>query len=378
VPLFPSTAPKVETSVLERAAQRLASTSDITFLVGDQAITYASQNGTIVVEEGRSTGATAVRLGHEAWQDLVRELRTFINLFLNDHLTFERGGFRQLADWDPVLRYLHAGIPPYDPAEVDLDGRDAQASFMSDADDAELAAQLRAIGYLHIKAVFSRDDMDAANEEIDRLAASARPGDDQSWWVTREDRSRALCRLVYTTLRSSTLAKLENDPRIRRLGTLLDPTLRLAPDRMEGSAVLIKVPGNTSGLSNIPWHQDCGMGGHAILCPSVSVGIQLTGSDASTGNLLAIPGSHGHGIHYRWKESLEAVPVTSIDTEPGDVTVHVQDLMHASPQPTGAGGRRTMYVTYYPAKLWEHIGPGQAFNDLVRSRTEQVARLNRT
>jgi hypothetical protein len=35
----------------------------------------------------------------------------------------------------------------------------------------------------------------------------------------------------------------------------------------------------------------------------------------------------------------------------GDVTVHVQDLTHASPQPTGEGGRRTMYVTHYPPTL---------------------------
>jgi ectoine hydroxylase-related dioxygenase (phytanoyl-CoA dioxygenase family) len=171
------------------------------------------------------------------------------------------------------------------------------------------------------------------------------------------------------------LAALERDPRVQRLGTLVDPSLRLAPDRMEGSAVLLKVPGKTRGLSNIPWHQDCGMGGHAVLCPSVSVGIQLTGSDAASGNLLVVPGSHGQAIHYRWEECLEDVPVVAVDTEPGDVTVHVQDLMHASPEPTGAGGRRTMYVTYYPSTLWDHVGPGQAFNDLVRNRTEQVSRL---
>jgi hypothetical protein len=34
-----------------------------------------------------------------------------------------------------------------------------------------------------------------------------------------------------------------------------------------------------------------------------------------------------------------------------------------------------MYVTYYPAALWDHIGPGEAFNDLVRNRTAEVSRL---
>ncbi|HMK98740.1 MAG TPA: phytanoyl-CoA dioxygenase family protein [Acidimicrobiales bacterium] len=365
----------LDASIVVAAARRLAETGPISFLVEDEAITYVPADDRILVQEGKAPGAAAVRLSRRAWEDLTTELRTFINLFLSKELTFEHGGFRQLADWDPVLRYLHAGIPPYDPARSDFGERDPNAVFEPGCDDSELEAQLDAIGFLHMRGVFRPEEMEEANREVDRLANLARPGDDESWWVTGEDGSTSLCRLVYTSLRSPVLAALEADPRVRRLATLLDPSLRLAPDRMEGSAVLLKVPGNTSGLSNIPWHQDCGMGGHAILCPSVSVGVQLTGSDASTGNLLAIPGSHGQAIHYRWEECLTDVPVVAIDTAPGDVTVHVQDLVHASPQPTGAGGRRTMYVTYYPAKLWDHIGPRQAFNDLVRNRTEEVARL---
>jgi hypothetical protein len=233
------------------------------------------------------------------------------------------------------------------------------------------------MGYLHVTGVFSPDEMAAADREIDRLASLARPGDDRSWWVTTEDGAPALCRLVYTTLRSPVLAALESDPRVRRLGTLLDPGLAVAPDRMEGTAVLLKVPGRTSGLSNIPWHQDCGTGGHAIFCPAVAVGIQITGSNAATGNLRVIPGSHGQTLPNRWQERLAGVPVVSVDTAPGDVTVHIQDVMHASPRPTGEGHRRTVYVTHYPPSLWEHVGPGEALNDLVRNRTEEVDRLRR-
>lgn len=375
VPLSPPQAPEVQATVLAPAARRLEATGAISFLVGDEAVTYAPEGDAIAVWEGRGDGDSVVCLRRQAWDDLVGQLRTFVNLFLSNELTFERGGFRQLSDWDPVLRYLFSGVAPYDPGRADLQGRDPQATFTLEADDDELAAQLRAIGYLHMKGVFSPEEMKATADEIDRLASLARPGDDRSWWVTREDGSSALCRLVYATMRSPLLSRVENDARVRRLGTLVDPAARVAADRMEGTAVLLKVPGSTSGLSNIPWHQDCGMGGHGIFCPSVAVGIQVTGSNASTGNLLAIPGSHGQAIHYRWQECLKDVPVVAIDTEPGDVTVHIQDLVHASPQPTGAGGRRTMYVTYYPPKLWDHVGPGQAFNDLVRNRAEQVARL---
>ena len=144
---------------------------------------------------------------------------------------------------------------------------------------------------------------------------------------------------------------------------------------MEGVAVLLKAPGETTGLSNIPWHQDCGMGGHSIICPSAAVGIQLTAMSAATGNLRVVPGSHGQTLAYRWEQQVADVPVVEVNTEPGDVTVHVQDVMHASPRPTGEGWRRTMYVTFLPPTLWDHVGPGEAFNDLVRNRTEQVAAL---
>jgi hypothetical protein len=367
----------VDRDLLEKEAAEVAATGGLTFYVDDEMLTYTSDGTTVRCKIGTDTGAAAVRLSRRAWDDLVGQMRTFVGLLLSDELHMERGEFEQLADWEPVLRYLHAGIPPYDPSRVDFEDRDPAAAYSVDTEDAELAAQLRTMGYLHVTGVFTAEEMDAANLEVDRLASLALPGDDQSWWVTDEVGSPALCRLVYATLRSPLLAALEGDPRVRRLGTLLDPTLATAPDRMEGTPVLIKVPGKTSGLSNIPWHQDCGTGGHAVFCPAVSVGIQLTGSSAETGNLQVVPGSHGQALKYGWEDNAD-VPVVTIDTAPGDVTVHIQDVMHASPRPTGEGQRRTMYVTHYPSALWDHIGPGEALNDLVRNRTEQVAELQRS
>jgi len=369
--------PDLSPEDLASAARSAAGAGSLGFRVGTggPGVTYRVDGSTVVVGDGLDGADTIVALDDDAWRDLTSQRRTFINLFLAEALTFERGGFEQLARWDPALRLLHDGIPIYDPRQVDLGDRDPEAVLTVDTSDAELAAQLSTMGYLHLRAVFTADEMAAANAEVDRLAELARPGDDQSWWVTDEAGAEVLCRLVYATLRSEVLASLEQDARVSRLGHLLDPTLRLAVDRMEGSPVLLKAPGDTKGLSNIPWHQDCGMGGHSILCPSITIGIQLTGSSAASGNLQVIPGSHGHTLHYQWDKRLEGVPVVTIDTEPGDVTVHIQDVMHASPKPTGGGGRRTMYVTFYPPTLWDHVGPGQAFNDLVRNRTGEVASL---
>ena len=242
---------------------------------------------------GSPTARTVVSLSDVAWIDLADQIRTPVHLHLAGELAYERGGFDHLAAWDPHLRHDHAGIPIYDPAAVDLRGVDVHRSFTLDDPDDELRSFLQTAGYLHVRDVFGAEAMAAANEEVDRLADPARPGDDRSWWATDADGTDRLCRIVYATLRSSALAALEADPAISRLGGLLGPDLRRAPDRMEGSGVLVKVPGRTKGLANIPWHQDCGMGGHGVFCPNLSIGIQLTGSSAATGNLTVVPGSHG-------------------------------------------------------------------------------------
>ncbi|HWT48737.1 MAG TPA: hypothetical protein VN255_09220, partial [Mycobacterium sp.] len=187
----------LDPNILESAARDIA-TGAVTFLVDKDAITYAVDGSTIRVDDGQGRGplssGVVVRLSRQAWDDMVGQVRTMINLLLSGDLAFDRGGFEQLADWDPVLRYLHAGVPPYDPARADFHGRDPFAAFTLDAGDDELAAQLQTMGYLHVKAVFGSDEMQDANREIDRLAAEARPGDDQSWWATTEDGASDLCR----------------------------------------------------------------------------------------------------------------------------------------------------------------------------------------
>ena len=349
----------------------------IGFRLGQRAITYRLEGGHVAVEDGVADATTVVVMADRDWDAVLKQTRTFVNLHLAGDLSFERGGFDGLVEWDPILKEMHCGIPVYDPARVDLSGLDVSRTFtLLDADD-EIRAFLATTGFAHLKAVFTPEEIARLNDEVDRLAAQAVPGDDRSWWVTDADTNEQLCRLVYAGLSSPLIARFEADPRVARLGRLLYPDLQVAGDRMEGTSVLLKVPGRTVGLSNIPWHQDCGMGGHAICCPSIAVGIQLTGSSAATGNLLILPGSHGQSVHYDWPHRYPGAPVVEVDTDPGDVTVHVADVMHASPQPTGPGGRRTMYVTFYRPDLWEHVGQGQASNDLIRARAAEADALQR-
>lgn len=112
--MVPLTPPALDPEILRAAAIDLGPTAAVTFLVDDDAVTYAVDGATIRVDGGRTDSAVVVRLSWQAWGDLVGQIRTAINLLLSNELGFERGGFEQLADWDPILRYLHAGIPPYE------------------------------------------------------------------------------------------------------------------------------------------------------------------------------------------------------------------------------------------------------------------------
>lgn len=352
-----------------------ATPSPIGFDLGDRSFTYRLDGDEVVVEDGLERATSVIALSPADWNHVLGQTRSFINLFLAGDLRFVEGDFGSIVDWEPLLKQHHCGIPVYDPHRVDLSDLDVTRTFTVEDSDDDIRDFLTRAGFAHLKGVFSREKMADLDAEVDRLAGMATPDDELSWWVDDDSGHRRLCRLVYAGGRSELIAGFETDATVRRLGTLVRPDLQVASDRMEGTSVLLKVPGRTSGLSNIPWHQDCGMGGHSVYCPSVAVGIQITGSDAARGNLLVVPGSHGQTLHYDWKDRYPDAPVVAVDTEPGDVTLHIADVMHASPEPSAQGWRRTMYVTFFPPTLWDHVGAGQASNDLIRRQGAKAAAL---
>ncbi|MFI6983129.1 phytanoyl-CoA dioxygenase family protein [Embleya sp. NPDC050154] len=358
-----------------RAEAGLAGLDPIGMRIGDGAWTYRPHDSRLRIVEGIDADAGCViRLSPDAWTDLVTLLRTAAALAIAGDVDTERGSLVDLFRWEPALRALYQGIEIYIPhsTEVfDRQGRkvDPAAELTLDHSDRELAEHFTATGVMRVRGVFSAAEIATFEAEVDRLAAEARPDDDRSWWAERENGEPVLCRIVYASERSAPIGALARDPRLVRLATLIHPDLAASTDRMEGISVLLKPPGRLKGLANIPWHTDCGLGGHHIMCPSVAIGIQLTGSNADNGYLEAIPGSHGRTCPQPRAEDLADLPYLAVPTDPGDVTVHMADVLHASPAPAGVGGRRTMYVTFHPPTLFEHVGPGEAVNDLIRSRT---------
>ena len=124
---------------------------------------------------------------------------------------------------------------------------------------------------------------------------------------------------------------------------------------------MIKNADVVSGLSDLPWHRDCGMGGHPVLCPSLLIGIQLDVASAANGQLVFLAGSHHHTNRIGSVEEHPEWPTVAVDARPGDVTVHYSHVLHTAPPPTAADAhRRTLYVSFNNPAVFDVVPPGQA------------------
>ena len=347
--------------------------------VDQRSWTYRAADGTIEVSEGGVDEPwVEAAMDAGAWSDLATSMRTAIALHLAGELTIIAGSFGRFGAWESVLRALYLGIPAYDPTRVALVNHhggpiDLMRTFSLADDDDEMAAWLHTTGFLHLTDVFDADEVAALQRATDQSTSDVGPDDPMTWWATRPDGSEVLCRVIYAQRLSPLMGDLAADLRMERLARLLGHPIASFPDRMDGPTLLIKPAGELQGLSNLPWHQDCGLGLHPITCPAISLGIQITGSSAEVGRLEVIAGSHGQSVPAGTSDAaMTRWPKVAVNTNPGDVTVHIQDVLHASPAPTGTGGRATLYLSYYPPQLGEHIGPGQAVNDLIRGRQHEA------
>jgi hypothetical protein len=213
------------------------------------------------------------------------------------------------------------------------------------------------------------EEVAALRTDVEAGIAAARPDDRRSWWTT-VDGHEVCNRVNYLNEQSPLIAGLGADDRFLRIASLGGPDLRDALDRLDGNGVVIKVPGSTGGLADLPWHRDCGMGGHPVKCPMLNVGIQLDPATAANGQLLMIPGSHQGTSRLPGPREADALPVVALSTEPGDVTVHFGHTLHSAPPPTDrrASGRRALYLSFVPPLTFEMVGPGQGYNDVLFTR----------
>jgi hypothetical protein len=303
------------------AARDLEGVAPIAFRLADgPAYCFRPARATIDITAG-DDAPTVVELDARAWQDFVHELATWAGLVYGGRAHFVRGGPDALERWEPALRLLIGGRPIFDPASA-ATGIELARTFTRDDPSDELRRFLRATGFLLVKRVFAPDEIARLVETVERFQEAARPGDGRSWWAKTANDASVLCRLVYLGLAAPEIAALSDDARLRRLASLADEPLRPTVDRADGHSVVIKNANVSEGLSDLPWHRDCGLGGHPVTCPTINVGVQLDAATAETGQLCFVPGSWRFSCH---RGDLARACTIALDTEPGDCTVHFGD-----------------------------------------------------
>ena len=327
---------------------------------------FAPDGAALRIEPGDDAPVVAV-LDEPAWRDFAGELATAAGLVYGGRVEFAAGGYADLERWEPGLRALACGRPIFDPDAVTLRERDGSPLDLGRAhrldDSGGLRHFLHQTGFARVKHVFSGDEIARLIEIVERRQAAATPGDGRSWWAKRSDGSQVLCRLIYLGPAEPAIAALADDPRIRQLAALADEPLRIATDRSDGNSCVIKNPDVVEGLSDLPWHRDCGLGGHPVKCPALNIGIQLDAASAEHGRLHYAPGTWRASCH---RADLARARTIAVDTEPGDCTVHFGDVMHAAPPPLGRGpGRRALYLTALPERAFTHIPAGKSYNDTI-------------
>jgi len=338
----------------EVVAHRPHELAPLTLQVGDEAVTYRVAPGGLEVVEGVQSPRTHVRLSSEAWSDFAHELRSAFGLGYGQLADCVVGRLDGLFRWEATLRAAWTGR---DPALAEVEPR---------APDAPLGEQLAVQGFARVPGVFRADEVATLRAEVTRLTAAARPDDQRSWWARTGDGEDVCCRLLYTDEGSDLITEVvTGDDRLADLVAPTGETVRLAVDRFDGLSVVMKPPGVVEGLADLPWHRDCGLGGHPVICPEFNIGIQLEAATAETGHLEFLPGSHASGWWPTDPHSVDGRPVVAVDTEPGDITIHYGHVLHRAGSPTGVGGRRALYATLVQEHAFDYVGPRQAYNDIL-------------
>jgi ectoine hydroxylase-related dioxygenase (phytanoyl-CoA dioxygenase family) len=326
-----------------------------------------------------------VEMDLDAWLGLISDLDTAPGLFYSGRATAARGKPLRFVRWEPGLRAMFHGLAPFDPEHADL--RDPEGSPLDPTrsfslEDCERRPEalrhfLTTAGYLVVRRVFTAEEVEAMLADAAVMRAEAAPGDGASWWGRDGSGREVLCRVLNAT-RFERFRRLSDDPRIAALRSVVpEPLVGRDPDALDSGTVLWKLPDVVEGLADLPWHRDCGLGGHALNCPTVIVTICLTEGTPESGELRVLPGSHRGTFPFvdgRHHAAPKGVPVT---VAAGDVSLHYSDLMHASLPPTSADGphRVSVLLAFVPPEGGHHRG-GRHYNDVLLGRDDgQVEHL---
>lgn len=339
--------------------------------VDGRGITLTESGGVLRIASGTASAGVVVELAADALSDLVQDVQSTMGLLMTSRARITAGNVNDWIGWEPALRALLDGRKVHESGDVDfvdLAGAplDLTRTFTVDDEREEAAHFLEQAGFLHLRGVFESAVMAAIGADIDEWIGRATPDDGESWWAEDEAGNAQAVRVLFFHEKSAALRELVADERYQWIGDLTGDGHR----HRGGGEGLVKPLGIVRGLSDLPWHKDCGQGKHSYTCSGLTCGISVTGADRVSGALGVIPGSHRANTMATGRDpNLDLTPMM-LETETGDVTVHCSDTLHRAHPPV----ERPRQVVYSSFGL--PLLPGDEAVDDPRYSREARAELS--
>src|SRR5665213_1467727 len=261
--------------------------------IDDRSMTLVVSGGSLVMRQGIDSAGVVVVLSEEALSNYIQDVQAAMGLAMTSKVRITSGTINDWIAWEPVFRALLDGRKVHERGDItftDVDGSllDLNRRFLPDDDREEMLHFLEQAGFLHIRDVFDHDLMGAIDADIDEWIGRATPDDGDSWWAESESGEAQAVRILFFHEKSSSLRAAVADERYQWIGDLTGDGHRHGG----GGEGLVKPLGIVRGLSDLPWHKDCGQGKHSFTCSGLTCGISVTGADRVSGALGVIPGSH--------------------------------------------------------------------------------------
>ena len=298
----------------------------------------------VVLRQGAADEGLRLRLTPEQLDDLYVDQATPMTWFSSGALELD-GRLEHLLDWWVLLRGGLDGRAPHVAGAIEFDEVDLASSFTLDDPADDIRAFLAVAGFVHIRGVYSVDEMAAVSSDMDAAAPTYEQGDGRSWWARTSDGVDRLVRMQGADTVCPSIEALVEDGRLERIGAL--PACGHEWGTRTGNRIeaLFKPIGVVAGISDVPWHKDCSLGRHSYECCSLTVGISVSGADATSGQLRVVAGSHRALVWPAFVRRDSDLPIVELPTNTGDVTLHLSCTMHMA-QPPVDRERRVLYTGF--------------------------------
>ena len=141
----------------------------------------ASEDGVRVVE-GDAEAATVVELSERTFSEFIAELLTASGAVRTGRARVTRGALGGWQRWEPAIQSLCSGREIYSAAVRETlvdragDPLDLHHAFAADDDVEEMRHFLDRAGYLHIKAVFTTEEVERFSAEVEHARVEDHAG----------------------------------------------------------------------------------------------------------------------------------------------------------------------------------------------------------